>query len=247
MPTKERMQNPTCNDTIRLRLFSYNSNNRADLQSVNRVDIYTLDPNEVTSINPDGRRLVETFESSSIVSEGTGAYYLDVGASSPLYTIGDYIDVWKVTFKSTGCEQADISNTFRIYPDLWFTSPIPPVYDFSFGFRPNRIVKGTKRYLIVQITPNVPRGADLQPYYENLAIVSDLRISIEKACGDCVPQEKDLRLVVDRQLVDYREKMYAYYFIDTNDYDAGIYNVWFELDYAENTFVSEKNQIQIFE
>lgn len=76
MPTKERMQNPTCNDTIRLRLFSYNSNNRADLQSVDRVDIYTIDPNAVTALNPDGRRLVETFQSASIVSEGTGALSL---------------------------------------------------------------------------------------------------------------------------------------------------------------------------
>jgi hypothetical protein len=155
--------------------------------------------------------------------------------------------VWAVSFESDHCSLAEIQNRFRIYPNLWFTSPVPPVYDFSFGFRPNRIVKGSKRYLVIQISPNVPRGADLLPYYENLAIVSDLRISIEKNCGDCVPQEKDLRLVVDRQLVDYREKMYGYYFIDTSDYDSGIYNVWFELQYAENTFISEKNQIQIFE
>ena len=39
----------------------------------------------------------------------------------------------------------------------------------------------------------------------------------------------------------------SYYFIDTTQYDVGIYNVWFELQYAENTFVSEKNQLQIFE
>ena len=52
---------------------------------------------------------------------------------------------------------------------------------------------------------------------------------------------------MDRQLVDYREKMYAYLFVDTNDYDPGIYNVWFELAYAESVFVSEKNQLQIFE
>ena len=247
MPLKERMQNPTCNDTIRLRLFSYNSNNRANLQSIEKVDIYTLDPGEISVVNPDGRRLVATVEGVDVTSESTGAYYVDVVASSPLYTIGDYVDVWSVTFENTECAVAEIQNTFKIYPNLWFTSPVPPVYDFSFGFRPNRIAKGTKRYLVIQISPNVPRGADLLPYYENLAIVSDLRISIEKSCGDCVPQEKDLRLVVDRQLVDYRERMYGYYFIDTSDYDPGIYNVWFELQYAENTFVSEKNQLQIFD
>ena len=247
MPLKERMQKPTCNDTIRLRLFSYNSNNRANLQTIEKVDIYTKDPSEVSAVNPDGRRLVATVDGENVTVESTGAYYIDVVASSPLYTIGDYMDIWSVTFENTECATAEITNNFKIYPNLWFTSPVPPVYDFSFGFRPNRIVKGTKRYLVVQIAPNVPRGADLTPYYENLAIVSDLRISIEKSCGDCVPQEKDLRLVVDRQLVDYREKMYGYYYLDTSDYDAGIYNVWFELEYAENTFISEKNQLQIFE
>jgi len=197
--------------------------------------------------NPDGRRLVESISGTNVVSEETGSYYVEVSASSPLYTIGQYVDIWSVSFSENECAEAEIQNKFKIYPNLWFTSPVPPVYDFSFGFRPNRIVKGTKRYLIIQVTPNVPRGADLLSYYENLAIVSDLRISIEKACGDCVPKEKDLRLIVDRQLVDYREVMYGYYFINTNEYDSGIYNVWFELEYAENTFVSEKNQMQIFE
>lgn len=247
MATKERTQNPTCNDTIRLRLFSYNNNNRASLQSIEKVDIYNLDQSEVSEINPDGIRLVQTIDGSEVVSESEGSYYVDVQTTDPLYTLGDYIDVWSVTFKSAECARADITNKFRLYPDLWFTSPIPPVYDFSFGFKPNRIVKGSKRYLVINISPNVPRGADLLSYYENLAIVSDIRVSIEQACGDCVPQEKDLRLVVDRQLVDYRERMYAYYFLDTTEYSPGIYNIWFELSYAENVFVSEKNQLQIFE
>ena len=108
-------------------------------------------------------------------------------------------------------------------------------------------MKGSKRYLIINIIPNVPRGADIIPYYENLAIVSDLRVSISLNCGECVPKEKDLRLVVDRQLVDYREKGTAYLFLDTEDLEPGIYDVWFELCYGENVFVSEKNQLQIYE
>ena len=247
MANKERLQNPVCNDTIKLRLFSYNSNNRADLKSIEKIDIYFLDLNEVTALNPDGRRLVQTVNSEDITQDDTGSYYIEIILIDPLYTIGNYLDIWSVTFENEVCSTAEITNRFKIYPDLWFTSPVPPVYDFSFGFRPNRLVMGSKRYLVIQINPNVPRGADLLPYYENLAIVSDLRVSIEKSCGDCVPQEKDLRLVVDRQLVSYREKMYAYYFIDTTEYDVGIYNIWFELQYAENTFVSEKNQFQIFD
>ncbi|MEI7486387.1 MAG: hypothetical protein WCJ72_03060 [Chryseobacterium sp.] len=247
MATKERLQNPNCGDTIKLRLFSYNSNNRANLTSIDNVNIYLLEASEITASNPDGRMLIQTINSEDVILESTGSYLVEVDAAEPLYTTGTYIDVWSVTVKDNECGATDITNKFNLYPDLWFTSPIPPVYDFSFGFRPNRLVMGSKRYLVIQITPNVPRGADLLSYYENLAIVSDLRVSIEKSCGDCVPQEKDLRLVIDRQLVDYREKMYAYYFIDTTQYDVGIYNVWFELQYAENTFVSEKNQLQIFE
>ena len=89
MPLKERLQNPTCNDTIRLRLFSYNSNNRANLQDIQKVDIYTLDPNEISQANPDGRRLVATIDGADVISESAGSYYIDISADSPLYSIGD--------------------------------------------------------------------------------------------------------------------------------------------------------------
>lgn len=247
MPNKERFQNPTCNDTINLRLFTYNSNNLKDVQLVEKVEIYILDPENKTESNPDGRRLVQTFAGSSVVKEDTGRYLLQVNLTDPLYTIGSYLDIWTVQFEGGECAKATIDQPFRVYPDLWFTTPTPPVHDFNFSFRPNRMVKGTKRYLLIQITPNVPRGGDILPYYENLAIVSEIRVSIEFACGDCVPQEKDLRLVVDRQLVDYREKLYGYFFLDTTEYEPGIYNVWFELALGENVYISEKSQLQIYE
>lgn len=239
--SKERYQNPTCGDTVNLRLFTYNSNNRRDVQSIQKVEIYTED-----STQSDGWRLVQTFEGTNVVQEGTGQYVLEVPVSEPLYTIGEYKDIWYVTFEADECATAQIVNSFQIYSDLWFTTPIPPIYDFKFDFRPNKIRKGTKRYILIQIIPNVPRGAEILPYYENLAIVSDLRVSIELACGECVPAEQDLRLIVDRSLVDYREKGYAYYFIDTEDYDEGIYNIWFELAFGENVFVSDKNSFQVY-
>jgi hypothetical protein len=99
---------------------------------------------------------------------------------------------------------------------------------------------------LIKVTPNVPQGADLVSYYENIAIVSDIRVSLEMACGECVPAETDLRLVVDRQLVEYREDRYAYWFVDTTQLDEGIYNVWFETTLGENTFVSEKFALQIY-
>lgn len=244
--SKERFQNPTCGDTVNLRLFTYNSNNRRNVDSITQVDIYVYDETSVSATNPNGFRLVQTFPGSSVIQEDTGQYLLQVDLNNPLYTIGFYHDVWSVVFQDGACETAQIKNDFQVYSDLWFTTAIPPIYDFNFNFRPGRLRKGSKRYLLIQVVPNVPHGSDILPYYENLAIVSDLKVSIELACGECVPVEQDLRLMVDRDLVDYREKGYGYYFIDTNDYDEGIYNIWFELVFGESTYISDKMSFQIF-
>jgi hypothetical protein len=246
MAIKERHQNPTCGDTVNLRMFTYNSNNRKDVQSIEKVDIYTIDEIFRSADNPQGLRLVTTINSADVVQEATGQYLVQVPLSIPLFTLGNYKDIWSVVFEDGECSTAQVVNEFKIYSDLWFTTPIPPIYDFNFNFRPNKIRKGSKRYLLIQVVPNVPRGSEILPYYENLAIVSDLRVSIELACGECAPAEQDLRLIVDRTLVDYREKGYAYYFLDTTDYDEGIYNIWFELAFGENVFVSDKNSFQIY-
>lgn len=244
--SKERTQNPTCGDTVNLRLFTYNSNNRRDVQSISEVKVYFVDDTLRTTHNPQGLQLIGTFPGTDVVQDGTGQYRLPVYIDPEIYKIGQYVDVWSVTFESGDCAQADISNQFQVYSNLWFTTPTPPIYDFKFDFRPNRIRKGTKRYLLIAVQPNVPRGADILPYYENLAIVSDLRVSMEIFSGECVPAEEDLRLVVDRQLVEYREKGYGYWYLDTTQYDEGIYNIWFEITMGESTYVSEKNALQIF-
>lgn len=246
MATKERFSNPTSGDTINLRLFTYNSNNRRDVASISKVDIYIIDNTTITTENPDGLRLVESIDGSEIENEQTGQYLLQITANDPLYTIGNYRDVWHVNFEDSDSATGVVVNHFSIYSDLWFATSVPPIYDFNFQFRPNKIRKGTKRYILIEITPNVPRGSDIQPYYENLAIVSDLRVSIEISCGDCVPLEEDLRLIVDRELIEYREKCFAYYYLDTTDYEIGIYNIWFETAFGESVFISEKNSFQIF-
>jgi hypothetical protein len=106
--------------------------------------------------------------------------------------------------------------------------------------------QGSIQYLIAEVTPNVPRASDLKAYYENLAIVADLKISIEQACGPCVPQEADLRLLVDEEPMDYREKRLGFYKLDTTDMDEGIYNIWFTLCFGSCVFKSEKMQLQIY-
>jgi hypothetical protein len=245
MAEKERFSNPNCGDTINLRLFTYNSNARRDVVSISKVEIFFLDPMEKTPENPNGARLIETIEGTEVTKESTGQYLLQLNLTDPLYTIGSYQDVWTVNFEENECAEGTITNVFEVHSDLWFTTAIPPIYDFNFRFRPNRLRKGTKRYILIEITPNVPRGSDIQSYYENLAVVSNLRVSIEMQCGDCIPAEKDLRLIVDRELVDYREKCFGYFFINTEEYDAGIYNIWFETEFGENIFISEKNSFQI--
>ena len=142
---------------------------------------------------------------------------------------------------------AQVTNIFQIYPDLWYSSPTPIVYDFNFQFRPNKLRKGSKRYIICQVTPNVPRGTDLERYYENLAIVGDLKISMEQRTGNCLPKEQDLRIVLENAPMSYREKMYGYYLLDTTEMEIGIYDVWYELDLGGNTYISDRQSLQIFD
>lgn len=246
MATKERYQNPAVGDTVNLRLFTYNSNNLADLQAISKVDIYVLERDNASAANPDGRRLVETIDGTAVTLEDTGTHLLTLPLGQNVYTIGRYLDVWTVSF-STDEPDASVEQCFEVYPNLWYTTPIPIVYDFQFRFQPNKLRQGSKQYIIIEILPNVPTASDLRAYYENLAIVSDLKISIEQKCGDCLPAEQDLRLIVDKELVDYREKRFGFYQFDTEDLDCGIYDIWFQLDFGGNRYISDRHQFQIYD
>lgn len=245
---KERYQNPAVGDDVKLRLFTYNSNNLVDLNSIEKVEIYFLDPALRSAENPDGRRLVQEFDGSYVTAEDTGTYMLQINAAANVYTIGYYIDVWTVKDEDT-TPARQVYNKFQIYPNLWYSTPIPVVYDFSFHFLPNKLRQGSRQYIIIEITPNVPTAGDLRQYYENLAIVSDLKVSISSDCNDCTPCEKDLRLIVDEEPVDYREKRYGYYQLDTEalDLQCGIYDIWFTLELGGNKYISDRFHFQIFD
>ena len=165
MANKERYQNPTVDDSIKLRSFVYNSNNFSNVASIQQVDIYFLDPTNVSASNPDGRRLVETIDGDSVTTEAVGQYSLVVDAVSPKYTIGNYIDVWTMAMDNVE-PVSSIEYRFKIYSKLWYTTPVPVIYDFNFKFQPNKFRHGEIKYLMVEITPNVPRGTDLCAYYE---------------------------------------------------------------------------------
>ena len=243
--TVERYQNPTAGDTVNLRLYVYNVNSLTDVNSVEQVQIFYLDQSERTVENPDGRRLVDTFPGTAVQAVDTGTYLLTIPTMENKYVLGRYKDVWTLNVEDNEPTQT-IEQFFDIVPDLWYATPIPVVYDFSFKFQPNRLRQGSRQYLVIEVIPNVPRASDLKAYYENLAIVSQINISIEQACGPCLPQEEDLRIIVDQEPVHIREKRFAYYQLDTSEMACGIYNVWFRLMIGDCVFVSDKSQLQIF-
>lgn len=244
--TKERYQNPAVGDDINLRLLTYNSNNLSDLYDIEKVEIYFLDPDLASVDNPEGLRLVDSFDGSSVTHEDVGTYLLNVPTETAKYTIGTYYDQWTVRADQDQPYHT-INQRFEIYPNLWYSTPIPVVYDFDFRFQPNKMRQGSKQFLIIEILPNVPTAGDLRKYYENLAIVSDLRISIQQSCGDCIPDEVDLRTIVEDELVDYREKRYGYYKIDTSELECGIYDIWFKLEFGGNVYISDRQKFQVYD
>jgi hypothetical protein len=247
MAIKERNQNPVVGDTLNLRLFTYNSNHRQNVENVEKVEIYQIDPSCATNENPEGRRLVSTITDIEEVTDTfEGQYKVSLDLEDQVYVIGRYLDVWYVQFNTS--QSGTVTNEFGVVSDLWYASDMPIVYDFSYGFRPNRVRAGERRWLTVDIVPNVPTASDLQRYYVNLAVASPVKIFVEKECGQCVPKEKDLRIVVNGGDVQHRRDSEGYYFLDTVelDMDCGIYNVWFELEFGESKYISENLQLQVF-
>lgn len=249
MSTKERNQNPVVGDELNVRLFTYNSNQRQQVLEVEKVQIFRLDPSCADEENPEGRVLVVEFDSSDVeeVTDDFGVHYkVSFLLESETFTIGRYLDVWSVRFSEN--QSGTVTNEFLVLADLWYAADMPIVYDFSYGFRPNRVRKGERRWLTVEVVPNVPRSSDLERYYTNLMIASPLKISIEKTCGECLPKEKDLRLVVDKAAVEFRRDSEGYYFLDTValDLDRGMYNVWFEMEFGESSYISDNLQLQVY-
>jgi len=242
MANKERGQNPAIGDNLTLRFFSYNANLPTNV-TIQKVDIYFMDDTLVSESNPHGLRLVETV--TDISHNGTGQYSATINLVEAKFNIGRYVDEWTIQTEEN-LPLGITKNEFKIYPNLWFTSPWPIIYDFDFSFRPNKIRSGSKRYLEINIVPNVPTATDLERYYAGLVISADIKISIEMECVECMPDEQDLRVIVDRQPVTVRSKLQNFYFLDTTDIPCGIYNVWFEMGLGENFYITDKQQLQIY-
>lgn len=246
---KERGQNPVVGDTLNLRLFSWDSNAKRDVDSFQKIEIYYLDPNEKTSENPEGRRLVESFGPGDVQRANPpvdGEYFIPVDLTDNQYVIGQYVDVWTFLVQPSDTVPMTWENKFQIYPNLWFMASEPLIYDFQFSFRPNRLRLGAKQWLVIKVTPNVPHASDLQRYYMNLAINSPMRIYMIQTCGDCLPDDEDERTIINGDLVTYREKCEGRYFLDTSTLSEGIYDIWFEMEFADSTYIGDRNQIQLY-
>jgi hypothetical protein len=242
--TKERSENLRPNDNVVLRRFIFNGGIPADPFQVNRVKIYQLFVVDPTVDNPYGKSLIQTIGTTDIVKDSVGQYSIQLSLMSPLYTTGKYTDEWEILFE-VDLPVAIQTDYFQIYTNAWFTDTKPLVYDFNFDFNPDRIQQGSKKYLQVQLTPNIPRGTDKQRYYENLVYAGNLYLNIEQACGPCVPEEQDLRLIVNREPMIFKDFLTGYYFLDTSSLNCGIYNIWFEFDLGENVYISDKQPLQI--
>lgn len=240
---KERFQNPNCGDTVRLRLFSFNSNEKRNVFSIEKIEIFKLE--KETEENPSGEVLIYTINYPNIENPYIGEYYTDLYLNNQNFEIGNYIDRWHIQFEEDEtCTKNKVNNFFEIVPSIWFTSSGPTIYDFSFKFKPNKITLGSKKYIVVEISPITPRIESIEKYYSNIAITSQLKINIEKTCINCPIDEKET--IVEDELINFREKNLGYYLIDTTDMEEGIYNVWFKLEHGENIYVSDKNQLQVY-
>ncbi len=245
MSIKQRGQNIRIGDTVRLKLFVYNGSAPANVASVEQVAIYRLYATEKTEDNPYGKLLVETITGNHIIQADDGQYYVEIELTNPKYTIDKYTDEWSLKFNNelpTGVSE----QMFSIYPNAWFADARPVVYDFDITFSPNKIVQGSKKFIEIEVVPNVPNNSEKLRYYKNMIAAGELYISIKQVCVPCMPAEEDLQLIVDKEVISERDFCTGYYFLDTTEMDCGIYHVWFHLELGNSVYVTEKQPLQVF-
>lgn len=247
MALLERFQNPVTGDTVRLRLLTYDSNALFNVSSVDSVEIYFYDPATKSDTNPQGLTLIDTIPGAAVQHLDTGQYAVEIYLETDKYVIGRYVDKWKIHPVAELPQVTAESQFFDVYPHLFYTSPSPVVNDFTFHFQPNRMRKGSKQYLTVEVVPNVPNASDMQRYYEMIIAVAQLYISIAKSggCGSC-DTDSDEDMLVENEHIAFREKRFGYYQLDTEDMDCGLYDVSFRLELGDNIYISDKMQLQVF-
>lgn len=254
---RERGQNPVLGDTINLRSFLYNSNQPSDPYQITRVLVYFLDPQMRSKSNPEGRILVETIPAEGIQRVESGHYLAQLATNETAFQIGSYIDHWEIQYEETDLRLGVVENSFKIYSDLWVSSPLPLVHDIGFEFSPFKFVSGSKKYLRVDVSPKVPSKDILENYYFYLNNIADLHIHIELVEGEGYDRLNPIKnILVNWASITYRDGLTGYYLLDSTidprpqsngaPWPVGIYNVSFRSALGETVHLSRPYKMQIF-
>ncbi len=260
MSIKERYQSSVLGDTINLDFYAYNNNNLVYVYEIQKVEIYFLDPSQITDNNKDGKRIKEILYPPDIIHLSTGHYRSELELNDNLYEIGKYVDIWYVKFNEYEQTFSKITNNFEIHRELNQTHDRPFLYDIHFSFSPKKIVKNSKRYLKIGFYPTVHSDIgtkslpqdQLDQFYYNLKTCGNLYIKIEmiEGCGfiDGIP---DANIITDPEwtLVDIRGDNEGCFLLDSTDngdYDIGIYNVQFKAEIQGQEIISDKFYLQIY-
>ncbi len=246
MAVKDRNQNAQPGDTVRLKFFSFSAGACKDVFEIEKIDIFRLFCLERTTENPLGRELVETIDGSEAIRDDVGQHHIDLELDTLTYVVGRYQDEWHHKFEDDNQPTQKSTFDFGVFPNRWFTDSKPIIHDFSFTYLPTRFVKGSKKFMQIEIIPDVPRGTDKQRYYENIAKDGILFISMIQKCGDNLPQEEDLRIIIDEECVTEREGCFGFFRLDTEEIDCGLFDLVFKLELGPNIYISDRQPFQIF-
>ena len=251
---KERFQSVTLNEEINLDFYSYQNNSLIDVESIQKIEIYFLDPSQVSKTNPQGRRIKQVIQPGSITNIATGHYRTTIALDDSLFEVGNYIDVWYVKFNDYDPKYIKIENQFVVSTDLRETWDKPFVYDITFAFNPKKIMLGSKKYLKIQFYPTIPIEKDiLDRFYFNLKTTQNLYIRIEQieGCGyDSGFREMNIKTEPEWDEVEVRGDNEAYYLLDTTEngeYPLGIYTVQFKILLDGQEILSPKFYLQVLD
>lgn len=260
MAIKERYQSSVLGDSINLDLYAYNNNSLVNLHEIQKIEIYFLDPSQITSTNVEGRRIKEIIYPDTITNEGTGHYRSQLLLDNDLFEIGKYIDIWYVKFNPSDQNYNQITNNFEIHRELIQTNDRPFLYDIHFSFSPKKIVKNSKRYMKIGFYPTVHSDIgvkslaedQLNQFYYNIKTCGNIYVRTEmiEGCG-YIDSHPDANIITDPEwsLIDIRGDNEGYFMIDSTDegnYNIGIYNVKFKAEIQGQEIISNKFYLQIY-
>lgn len=258
---KERYQSPTLGDVLNLDFYSYNNNSLTSVQEFSNIDVYFLDPTQVTENNPQGRRIKLIITPNNITEISTGHYRAQITLDDNLFEIGNYIDVWRLKFNNYDNNFIKVENQFKIHTDLRETQDRPYIYDVTWSFSPKKIVLYSKQYLKIGFFPAIHSDIGtkyineklIERFYFNLKNTGNLFIKIDLIEGCNYNEESPCANTITEpewDQVEIRGDNEAYYLINSTEdgnYNIGIYSVQFKILIDSQEIISPRFYLQIFD